>query len=283
MGPAPVGCMDRRQRQAVGNGARQAAHEPTHAPCGRMDTRGSDAWFTLAILMNPVILIALARTIGGQPVGPRPVRSAAADYSPVFAAVFSAIGFAPRVTRSARHTAGLDTGCWTGSSAEGGDHRPGTSGGQMPTDTGTKRRDRGSLRANQSATVEPGRLLCLLQCRRCGHRSQTSAPGVTQPRDTHPPPSLRSARGRLEARWRSANWADLRPGRRLVLSRREAVAARRCFRVRTGRVPRPSLEPRGRGPCSWRFAFRAIADRESCFRLRRGIRVSCGTRLRWPT
>ena len=36
-------------------------------------TRGSDAWFTLAaILMNPVIVIALARTIGGPPVGPRP-------------------------------------------------------------------------------------------------------------------------------------------------------------------------------------------------------------------
>ena len=58
-------------------------------------TRGSDAWFTLAaILMNPVIVIALARMIGGQPVGPRPVRLAAAGYSIVFAAVFSATGFA---------------------------------------------------------------------------------------------------------------------------------------------------------------------------------------------
>jgi hypothetical protein len=94
MGRAPVGCMDRRQRQADGNGARQAAQEPTHAPSGGMDPRGSDAWFTLAaILMNPVIVIALARTIGGQPVGPRPVWLAAACYSIVFAAVFSAIGF----------------------------------------------------------------------------------------------------------------------------------------------------------------------------------------------
>ena len=60
-----------------------------------MDPRGSDAWFTLAaILMNPVIVIALARLIWGQPVGPRPVGLAAAGYSIVFAAVFSAIGFA---------------------------------------------------------------------------------------------------------------------------------------------------------------------------------------------
>ena len=59
-----------------------------------MDPRGSDAWFTLAaILMNPVIVIALARTIGDQPVDPGPVRLAAACYSIVFAAVFSAIGF----------------------------------------------------------------------------------------------------------------------------------------------------------------------------------------------
>jgi hypothetical protein len=44
--------------------------------------------------MNPVIMIALARMIGGQPVGARPVRLAAAGYSIVFPAVFSAIGFA---------------------------------------------------------------------------------------------------------------------------------------------------------------------------------------------
>ena len=58
-------------------------------------TRGSDAWFMLAaILMNPVIVIALARMIGGPPVAPRPVRLAAAGYSIVCAAVFSANGFA---------------------------------------------------------------------------------------------------------------------------------------------------------------------------------------------
>jgi hypothetical protein len=83
-------------------------------------TRGSDVWFTLAaILMNPVIVIALARMIGGPPVGPRPVRLAAASYSIVFVAVFSANG-PPQVTRSALHTAGRGTGCWTGASAEGG-------------------------------------------------------------------------------------------------------------------------------------------------------------------
>ena len=37
MGRAPVGCMDRRQRQADGSDARQAAQEPTHAPSGGMD------------------------------------------------------------------------------------------------------------------------------------------------------------------------------------------------------------------------------------------------------
>jgi hypothetical protein len=59
-------------------------------------TRGSDAWFTrAAILMNPVIVIALARTIGGQSVGPRPVRSAAAGYSLVIAAVFQRSGSTP--------------------------------------------------------------------------------------------------------------------------------------------------------------------------------------------
>lgn len=97
-------------------------------------TRGSDAWFTLAAtLMNPVIVPALARMIG-QPVGPRPVRSVHArsgwprpatqsSSRPRFTTGFAAGG------RSARHRARLDTGCWTGSGAEGGDHRPGRSGG----------------------------------------------------------------------------------------------------------------------------------------------------------
>ena len=58
-------------------------------------TRGSDAWFTLAaILMNPVIVIALARvsaasrSIRARSAWPRPATQSSS------AAVFSAIGFA---------------------------------------------------------------------------------------------------------------------------------------------------------------------------------------------
>lgn len=123
-------------------------------------TRGSDAWFTLAaILMNPVIVIALARvsaasrSIRARSGWPRPATQSSSR--PCFQQSRS-----PRATRSARHTAGLDTGYWTGASAERGDHMSSTSGGQMPTDTGTRPRDRGSLRAKSKRhrRIEPGAL-----------------------------------------------------------------------------------------------------------------------------
>ena len=45
-------------------------------------------WYTLAaILMNPVIVVAPTRMIGGQPVGPHRLQLAAAGYPIVFAAL----------------------------------------------------------------------------------------------------------------------------------------------------------------------------------------------------
>ena len=109
------------------------AQEPPHAPSGGMDHA------------------RLGRVVhaGGDPDEPRhrdrarpnerrpagPVRAAFGWPRPATQSssrpCFQRSG-SPLATRSARHTAGLDTGSRTGSNAEGGDHRPGRSGGLMP-------------------------------------------------------------------------------------------------------------------------------------------------------
>ena len=56
---------------------------------------GSDAWFALAAAMiNAITVIALARVIGGTPVGRRRVLVAAIAYSLFFAVLFTLIGVA---------------------------------------------------------------------------------------------------------------------------------------------------------------------------------------------
>ena len=58
-------------------------------------SRGSDAWFALAAAMiNAITVIALARIIGGKPVGRHRVLVAGIAYSLFFAALFSIIGVA---------------------------------------------------------------------------------------------------------------------------------------------------------------------------------------------
>jgi hypothetical protein len=58
-------------------------------------TRGSDGWFALAaVLVGAVIVVALARFTGGEPISKRRIRLASIGYSIFFAAVYSAIGFA---------------------------------------------------------------------------------------------------------------------------------------------------------------------------------------------
>ena len=56
-------------------------------------SRGSDLWFALAAAMiNAITVIALARIIGGKPVGRHRVLVAGIAYSIFFAALFSIIG-----------------------------------------------------------------------------------------------------------------------------------------------------------------------------------------------
>ena len=55
--------------------------------------RGSDFWFTLAaVVINAITVVALARLIGGVPIGRRRVLLAAVGYSIFFATLFSLIG-----------------------------------------------------------------------------------------------------------------------------------------------------------------------------------------------
>ncbi len=55
--------------------------------------RGSDFWFTLAaVVINAITVVALARLIGGRPIGHRRVVLAAVGYSIFFASLFSLIG-----------------------------------------------------------------------------------------------------------------------------------------------------------------------------------------------
>lgn len=55
--------------------------------------RGSDLWFTLAaVVINAITVVALARVIGGKPIGHRRVLLAAIGYSIFFATVYSLIG-----------------------------------------------------------------------------------------------------------------------------------------------------------------------------------------------
>jgi hypothetical protein len=57
-------------------------------------TRGSDAWYTLAAaLANAIIVAALARFIGGEPVSERRIFLGSVAYSISFAATFSVTGF----------------------------------------------------------------------------------------------------------------------------------------------------------------------------------------------
>jgi hypothetical protein len=55
--------------------------------------RGSDLWFTLAaVVINAITVVALARLIGGVPIGHRRVVLAAVGYALFFATLYSLIG-----------------------------------------------------------------------------------------------------------------------------------------------------------------------------------------------
>jgi uncharacterized membrane protein (Fun14 family) len=58
-------------------------------------TRGSDWWFALATaIVNPIIVVAAARTIGGQPISERRILIASVAYAVPMAAVFVLTGYA---------------------------------------------------------------------------------------------------------------------------------------------------------------------------------------------
>ncbi len=60
----------------------------------RWITDGSGVLFALAAaLLNAVIVVALARLIGGEPVGERRIFMAALGYAVFFAGIMSLIGF----------------------------------------------------------------------------------------------------------------------------------------------------------------------------------------------
>lgn len=57
--------------------------------------RGSDWWFALATaIVNPIIVFAAARTIGGQPISERRILIASIAYAVPMAAVFVVTGYA---------------------------------------------------------------------------------------------------------------------------------------------------------------------------------------------
>jgi hypothetical protein len=56
--------------------------------------RGSDRWYAVAAaLANPVLVVALARTIGGQPIGPRRILLGSVAYAIPYVALWSLVGF----------------------------------------------------------------------------------------------------------------------------------------------------------------------------------------------
>ena len=58
-------------------------------------TRGSDWWYALATaIVNPIIVVAAARTIGGQPISERRILIASIAYAVPMAAVFTITGYA---------------------------------------------------------------------------------------------------------------------------------------------------------------------------------------------
>jgi hypothetical protein len=58
-------------------------------------THGSDWWFALATaIVNPIIVVAAARTIGGQPISERRTLIACVAYGLPMAAVFVLTGYA---------------------------------------------------------------------------------------------------------------------------------------------------------------------------------------------
>jgi len=58
-------------------------------------TRSSDWWFALAtLIVNPIIVFAAARTLGGQPISERRILIASIAYAVPMAAVFVLTGYA---------------------------------------------------------------------------------------------------------------------------------------------------------------------------------------------
>jgi len=56
-------------------------------------TSGSDAWFTLgAMLINPVIVVGIARLVGGAPVTRRRILFASIAYSVFVSLILCALG-----------------------------------------------------------------------------------------------------------------------------------------------------------------------------------------------
>ena len=83
---------ERASRQAR-EAPREAARESHDRHPVSWISRGSDFWFALAAAMvNAITVIALARVIGGKPVGRHRVLVAGIAYSIFFAALFSIIG-----------------------------------------------------------------------------------------------------------------------------------------------------------------------------------------------
>jgi len=58
-------------------------------------TQGSDWWFALATaIVNPILVVAAARTVGGQPISERRILIACVAYAVPMAAVFTFTGYA---------------------------------------------------------------------------------------------------------------------------------------------------------------------------------------------
>jgi uncharacterized membrane protein YhaH (DUF805 family) len=58
-------------------------------------TRSADYWYVLAcIVIQAILVTALARLIGGEPVSERRIRLGSAAYATVFSGVFTLIGLA---------------------------------------------------------------------------------------------------------------------------------------------------------------------------------------------
>ena len=109
-------------------------------------TQGSDWWYAVATaIVNPIIVVAAARTIGGQPINKRRVMIASIAYAVPMAAVFVLTGDDLRQALSKRHprrSAGdfrIDDAGFDGVTIKNGSRATGTPGRGRRDSRGTGR------------------------------------------------------------------------------------------------------------------------------------------------